>query len=348
MACQCFQECSCFLVAGDNVTVSGSGFNTDPWVINADDSPTFTASNTDGAIDITPGGALGHAPTLNLIFDPDSPAAISSGPNGISVECCGASDDFIQSTSDTDTVDLNVTLGQLTANVINDPNGGLGGGVSGEYIRLQDNPGQLGAPTCENRLRFDNVGNLTFKPDGVEYVELAETGVRRNVGNADNTPFGETNDSFTVNFTNDGDCPVYVTLVGVGRIDVAIIDGTQRAQVEGSIQLSSGNGSGDSVFGVDQFTHFSELSTGGTTVGSVGFPDNEGISVSSQIQGTFRVGAGNTKTFAVNAFIQNLENLDGRISGGGTTGVPDLGFIFVRAYLKIEPERFNGFQYTIS
>lgn len=89
MACGCVDgSCGCVLVGGPNITVSGAGTASNPYVASTGSETAWTGSNTDGGIEITSGGVNGHSPVLNLVLDPASPAELSVSEDGLSVECC--------------------------------------------------------------------------------------------------------------------------------------------------------------------------------------------------------------------------------------------------------------------
>jgi microcystin-dependent protein len=112
--CGCFDQCSCQLQVEPEelATLSGNG---DPlsggWTLTVQET-IFSATNTDGAIDITPGGPYGHSPELNVNIedsdsvdmqissggisaevkiDPASPVPINVGPDGLSIGLIPAS-----------------------------------------------------------------------------------------------------------------------------------------------------------------------------------------------------------------------------------------------------------------
>lgn len=105
MACGCVDNsCLCVITGGSGVAVSGSGSVANPFVVSAipgASETSWTGTNTDGGITITPGGTNGHSPVINLNLDPASPAPLSVGVNGLSVECCSGTSEL--SIIDTDT-----------------------------------------------------------------------------------------------------------------------------------------------------------------------------------------------------------------------------------------------------
>lgn len=94
-----------------------------------------------------------------------------------------------------------------------------GGGVASAVV-LQGNPADV-APTCENRLRYNTDDELTFLPDGVEYLPstaltLTSVGIDVPVGNSGVVPYG-----YQQTFTNYSDCDLYVTVLN--NVDVTLI-----------------------------------------------------------------------------------------------------------------------------
>lgn len=89
MACGCVDNsCACVVTGNAGITVSGAGSVANPYVVSGSSDTTWNGTNTDGGIVITPGGTSGHSPVINLNLDPASPAPLSVGPNGLSVDCC--------------------------------------------------------------------------------------------------------------------------------------------------------------------------------------------------------------------------------------------------------------------
>lgn len=69
MACDgCTDVCTCVVQSGENITVTGSGSNVDPYIVNAAgvSETAFAATSSDGSIDITPAGTAGHTPDLTV------------------------------------------------------------------------------------------------------------------------------------------------------------------------------------------------------------------------------------------------------------------------------------------
>lgn len=77
MACGCGDRCTCTIVAGDNISVTGSGDVSDPYVVSGLETE-FEATNTDNTIVITPGGPSGHNPVFNT--------AVSGNPGNVLVK----------------------------------------------------------------------------------------------------------------------------------------------------------------------------------------------------------------------------------------------------------------------
>jgi microcystin-dependent protein len=83
--CGCYPGCACQLNVEPPSLLSISG-NGDPatggWTITASETA-FSASNTDGAVEITPSGTYGHSPTINLRLDDSPTVNLSTSPNGL-------------------------------------------------------------------------------------------------------------------------------------------------------------------------------------------------------------------------------------------------------------------------
>lgn len=91
MACGCSDSsCTCLVQGNGTTTVSGAGTVANPYIVSSSAGPTFAANNPGGGLTITPGGTQGHSPSIDLDIDPASPAEITIGPDGLSVECCSA------------------------------------------------------------------------------------------------------------------------------------------------------------------------------------------------------------------------------------------------------------------
>lgn len=135
MACGCVDSCNCFIQGANGISVTGSGSAGSPYVITAPNETLFNATNTDGTIDIIPGGTAGHTPVFNLNLDPASTAPVSTSVAGLRIDCCSTGDG-IASATDTFSIDHTVALGNLTSDVILNPLGGLETLVSGVSIRI--------------------------------------------------------------------------------------------------------------------------------------------------------------------------------------------------------------------
>lgn len=84
MACGCGDRCTCSVVGGEGVTVTGSGDATDPFVVSSVETP-FAATSTDDTINITPAGSAGHAPDLAVNISPNPGNALENAGNGLFV-----------------------------------------------------------------------------------------------------------------------------------------------------------------------------------------------------------------------------------------------------------------------
>lgn len=89
MACGCGDRCTCSVIAGSNITVTGSGDTISPYIITAAES-NFAATNGDGAIHITAAGPQGHTPDFEVNVSPDGGNLLSKHSNGLYVDPAGA------------------------------------------------------------------------------------------------------------------------------------------------------------------------------------------------------------------------------------------------------------------
>ncbi len=121
--CGCLGRCDCSVTGGNNIQVTGSGDFNDPFVVNALDSPTFQATSVDSSIELIPGGPLGHQPNIEVRIDPDSTAIITTSPSGLRIDT--DSGGSAVAVADTDSVDLTLAAGTVTADVRFDPDGGI-------------------------------------------------------------------------------------------------------------------------------------------------------------------------------------------------------------------------------
>lgn len=72
MACTaCNNQCFCALVQGANITITGSGSGSDPYIISAAAETAWVGIEGPG-IDITPGGTAGHNPTIAVLLSTDA------------------------------------------------------------------------------------------------------------------------------------------------------------------------------------------------------------------------------------------------------------------------------------
>lgn len=85
MACGCSDDsCTCVVQGELDVAVSGSGTVGDPYIVSHDETE-FAAIEGDG-IEITPGGAHGHEPEIEIKLDPSSTADVSVSEDGLKVD----------------------------------------------------------------------------------------------------------------------------------------------------------------------------------------------------------------------------------------------------------------------
>lgn len=84
MACGCGDRCTCSVVAGSGVTVTGSGDPSDPFVITSLEA-VFSALSAGNTITITPGGDAGHSPNLDVNISPNAGNALENAGNGLFV-----------------------------------------------------------------------------------------------------------------------------------------------------------------------------------------------------------------------------------------------------------------------
>ena len=151
--CGCIPPCACELHVepAGLLSLSGSG---DPlsggWTITATETP-LSITEGDNAINVTPGGSYGHNPTLAL------------------------------NTTDTTTVDLNVGLTGLEANVIIDPAAGIEDTGSGVGVKI-DPTGTAPVSLSASGLKVDccpSVGGVVLSgnwADGqTDYALCADT-----------------------------------------------------------------------------------------------------------------------------------------------------------------------------
>lgn len=82
--CGCGDRCTCSLVPGDNVTITGSGDVFDPYIISSTET-VFAASNTDNAVAITPAGLYGHTPVINIAKSSDGGNILEKRADGLYV-----------------------------------------------------------------------------------------------------------------------------------------------------------------------------------------------------------------------------------------------------------------------
>ncbi len=118
MACGCADTCNCYLLDSETTSVSGTGTAGDPYIATVIPDP-------EGGLEATADGVA-------VKLDPASTAPVSVGPDGLKVDCCGDETGIL----DTESVNLSIALGIITADVIVDPEGGLEVGADGVAIEL--------------------------------------------------------------------------------------------------------------------------------------------------------------------------------------------------------------------
>lgn len=84
MACGCGDRCTCSVIAGTGVTVTGSGDSTDPFVVSSVEAE-FSATSAGNTIDITAGGTAGHSPNLDVNISSNPGNALTNAGNGLYV-----------------------------------------------------------------------------------------------------------------------------------------------------------------------------------------------------------------------------------------------------------------------
>lgn len=119
MPCGNLNTCPCVVVAGLNVTVTGSGTSTDPYVVSSTFvETTFAATSSDLTLSITPGGVAGHNPDLGTRLDPAGNVTLTKTAAGIRADYVPTG---VQSVVDTFSVDLTKIGTTLQADVRIDP-----------------------------------------------------------------------------------------------------------------------------------------------------------------------------------------------------------------------------------
>ena len=164
MPCGCDQACNCYVTSTVTLSITGTGTNASPYQGTVVVSPTggLRLAGNGVAIKIDPASpapittsaaglsvaccppcandsnsinffTTGNCITAGIKIDPTSPAPISVSAAGIAVACCGAA---AVTVADTDSVNLTLAFGQISADIINDPNGCLDTNANGEEIRM--------------------------------------------------------------------------------------------------------------------------------------------------------------------------------------------------------------------
>jgi len=280
MPCGCSQNCGCEVIAGtNNVTVVRIG---DTFTISVSDASLVQSVADTDCIGLAVGGGTLTA-TLNiapintpislactgaglvgdLVIDPTSTAPISAGPAGLKIDCCDGAGALVGVDS-TNTVTMINSLGIVTATVIPNTDAGLENQVNGVSIKLQDDPAAI-APTCENRLRFNTSGDLTFLTDGATVENIPAGALVRLAGTESNN--GDISSS--VSFTNNDTCTVIALFQGIGRI-VAPSTGTSAStrRISQQMQLNAASLSGGAVSisgsGLAAFSDYNFQPSGGS------------------------------------------------------------------------------------
>ena len=75
-------RCSCSLVAGDGITVDGSGSPSVPWVISANPAP-LAVDTSDTCVTLSGNGTTGAPLAASLRLDPNPSNTLACGPNGL-------------------------------------------------------------------------------------------------------------------------------------------------------------------------------------------------------------------------------------------------------------------------
>ena len=115
MACGCAEFCNCCVADTDTVSWTGTGATGNCHMATVIPDPA-------GCITNTPDG-------IAIVLDPASPAPISCGPEGLSVECCPVC------VVDSDTIDFSLPGGCVSGEVILGPDGALESTAAGVAIK---------------------------------------------------------------------------------------------------------------------------------------------------------------------------------------------------------------------
>lgn len=89
MGCCNKRSCGCFIIAGDNVTITGEGSSTNPFVVSTGgEGSNFSqvASESTNCITLSGVGTALDPLTATLVIDEDSPIPLSCTEDGLRVE----------------------------------------------------------------------------------------------------------------------------------------------------------------------------------------------------------------------------------------------------------------------
>lgn len=168
-----------------------------------------------GGVDLIYGATGVYA---NLIIDPAGSAPVSVGPLGLKVDCCPASAPAIQ---DTDTIDMDDTLGILSAEVIPNTLAGLENQANGVSIKLEDDPAAIAAIAGNNLARFTAAGDLTVHGNDVAgFVGAHARAVTAGSPvSLSNTVGVQSSNSFSAVITNPTAVAMIVRLEGIAHLE---------------------------------------------------------------------------------------------------------------------------------
>lgn len=302
MACPCFPDCGCFLEEGELISIEGTGNNVDPWIISAIE--TVFDANAGSGITISAGGSYGHEPTIsvaiqdtnsvdlafvtnnltaNVRIDPASTAPVTVGAAGIKIDCCAdpAIGDLL-TVSDTNTVDLTLAAGNLSADVRIDP----------DACNIID----------------DTVSGL-LAYQGEYWYDIAD-GVLRTIPTVGDSAA----DSWSHSMQNNFDCPIIVSIYGQAVTNSQVTVSGAQVNFDAACRLET-----DTIAfmggGFIRSVRINEM----TNTGSANpFPAGEGITTSDQLFGHILLPVGGATNVRMYMNSTNFVNLTG--GGGGGLG----------------------------